>query len=215
MATVTAWKNVAVALQSAIAGAKTITAISSAAEGQISSTAHGYSGGDYILLSIQGMWQLDNKVVRVKSGPATDTWVMEGIDTTGFSTFTSGTAQKLTFGTTITTIANFSTGGGDFSFIDTSTIHGNVKTSIPGAANAITYTMEHLWDPTDAGQIALKAASDAQAQKAIRFTFGTGGKIVTFAGYVGFTGTPGGTGQDKVTTSGTFTQFGSTTYYAS
>ena len=34
--------------------------------------------------------------------------------------------------------------GGDFDFIDTTTIHNNVKTQVPGLANPITYTFDNL-----------------------------------------------------------------------
>jgi hypothetical protein len=45
--------------------------------------------------------------------------------------------------------------------------------------------------------------------------FGTGGPRVLFTGYVGFTGAPGGSAQDKVTTQAVITAFGSPTYYSS
>jgi len=214
MATVHKWAGVAVAMQSAAAATKTITAITKANPGVASCTANGYSNGDYLLLSVQGMYQVDSKVVRV-SAVATDAFTLEGVDTTTFDTFSSGTASKLTFGTSITTATSMSASGGDFDFIDTTTIHDNRKTQIPGLSNPQTYTFDNLWDIADAGQLAMKAASDAQAQKAFKFTFGTGGVIMTFTGYVGFTGAPGGNAQDKVTASASITQFGTATYYSS
>lgn len=219
MSTVTKWSNVAVAMQSALAAAKTITSISKAAPGVVGSTAHGYSNGDFLLLTINGMYQLNNRVFRVCS-VATDTFGLEdvstgvGIDTSAFDTFTSGTAQKITFGNSITTATSISSTGGGSNFIDTTTIHVNQKTQIPGLVDALSYTMDNLWDIADAGQIAMKAASDAQALRCFKFTFGTGGKIMVFAGYVGFTGSPGGNAQDKVTTQASITAFGSPTYYS-
>jgi hypothetical protein len=65
--------------------------------------------------------------------------------------------------------------------------------------------MEFIWDPADAGQVAMKAAADAQAKRAFRIQFGTGGALTAFAGYISFSGTPGGNAQDVVTTSGTIT----------
>jgi hypothetical protein len=146
---------------------------------------------------------------------AADTYVAEGIDSTLFDTFSTGTGQKLTFGNSITTAVTMTSGGGDFPFIDTTTIHTNIKTSVPGTPNAQTYTFDNLWDPADSGQIAMKVASDSQAQRAFKFTFGSGGPIMVFTGYVGFAGAPGGTAQDKVTTSAAITAFGTPTYYAS
>lgn len=214
MTSVTIWKNVAVAMESAKAGAKTITGITKASPGVVTSTAHGYSNGDILLLSIQGMYQLDNKVVRVAS-VATDTFQLEGIDTTNFDTFTSGSAYKITLGTSVTSATNITSGGGNFDMIDTTTIHVNAKTQSPGLPNPTTFSMDHLWDPTDAGQIALKAASDIQAMKCFKFTFGSGGKVMLFAGYVGFSGLPGGSAQDKITTPSVITMYGTPTYFAS
>jgi hypothetical protein len=214
MATVTKWSNVAIAMQSALAATKTITAITKANPGVVSSTAHGYANGNYVLLSVTGMWQVDGKVVRVANQSA-NAFDLEGVDTTLYDTFVTGTAALITFGTNITTATTMSGSGGTFGFIDTTTIHGNVKTQIPGTADPQTYTFDNLWDIADTGQIAMKSASDSQAQRAFRFTFGTGGKIMCFAGYVGYTGAPGGSAQDKVTASAVITAFGTPTYYAS
>lgn len=216
---VTKWSNVAIAMQSALAAAKTITAITKASPGVVSSTAHGYSNGDYVKLTVQGMWQLNARVFRVAS-VATDTFQLEdvsggtGISTASFDTFTSGTAEKITFGTSITTATSMNVSGGNFPMIDTTTIHGNQKSQVPGLPDALTATFDNLWDPTEAGQAAMKAASDAQAQRAFKFTFGTGGKIMVFDGYVGFAGAPAGQAQDKVTTQAVITCEGTPTYYS-
>lgn len=214
MATVTKWSNVAVAMQSALAAADTITAITKANPGVATSTAHGLSNGDYVYLSVLGMHQVNDRVVRV-ANVAANTFELEGVDTTSFDTFTSGTAEAITFGTSITTATTVNSGGGDFGFIDTTTIHVNARSQVPDLPNATSYSMDHIWDPADAGQIAMKSASDAQARRAFKFTFGTGGKIMVFAGYVGFNGAPGGSAQDKVVTPSVITSNGFPTYYAS
>ena len=214
MATATVWKNVAVAMQSALAAAKTITAITKANPGVVSSTAHGYSNGDYVFLSVSGMYQLNDKVVRVAS-VATDSFSLEGVDTTSFDTFASGTAEKITFGNSITTATNISSSGGNFEFINATTVHGNAKSQLPGLPEATTFTMDHIWDVSDAGLLALKSASDNQAKRAFKFTFGTGGKIMAFSGYVGASLLPGGSAQQLVTTPSVITMNGTPTYYAS
>ena len=122
MATVTKWSNVAVAMQSALAAADTITGITKASPGVATSTAHGLNNGDYVYLSINGMHQLNDRVVRV-ANVAANTFELEGIDTTSFDTFTSGTAEAVTFGTSITTATTVSSDGGGFDLIDTTTIH--------------------------------------------------------------------------------------------
>lgn len=214
MATVRKWSNVAIAMQSALAADKTLTAITIGATATVTSTAHGYVNGDLVLISAQGMRQVDGRIFRVASS-TTNNFVLEGEDTSGYDAFSSGTAQLITFGTSITTATTVNGSGGDFDFIDTTTIHGNAKTQIPGLANPATYSFENIWDVSDAGLKAMKTASDAQAQRCFKFTFGVGGQVMLFNGYVGASLLPGGSAQDKVTTQTTVTMFGSPTYYAS
>jgi len=214
MQTPTVWKNVAVAMQSALAAAKTISAITKASPGVATSAAHGYSNGDIVFLTISGMYQLNDKPVRVANVTA-NTFELEGIDTTLFDTFSSGTAEKVTLGTSITTATTVSSSGGNFDFIDSTTIHANSKSQLPGLPEATTFTMDHIWDVTDTGLLALKSASDNQAKRVFQFTFGTGGKKMLFAGYVGCSLLPGGAAQQLVTTPSVITMNGTPTYYAS
>jgi hypothetical protein len=207
------WKNVGVAVQSVIAATKTITAITKASPAVCSATSNGYSNGDYVLLTVQGMFQVNGRVFRVTSA-ATDTFALEGCDSTNYDTFSSGTAQKLTFGTTVTTALDWSSSGGGFDFIDTTTIHVGQKSQIPGLPAAMSFSFNSIWDPSDTALIALKTAADSQAQRAIKLTFGSGGAICVFNGYVGCSLSPGGSAQDKVTTPVTISSTGAapTTY---
>ena len=210
MATAKVWKNVDVKMQSALAAAKTITGISKAAEAVVSCTAHGYSNGDIVFLLVEGMFQVDARVFRV-SGVTTDSFKLEGEDSTQFDDFIAGTVAKSTLGTTITTATTISSSGGDFAMIDKTTIHQNTRSEMPGLPNAINYSMEHIWDPSDAGLKAMKVASDLQQRRVFKFTIGDA--IVLFAGYVGCTLLPGGQAQDLVKTTSVFTLDGTPTYY--
>lgn len=213
MATARKWSNVAVAMQSALGSAVTITGISKASEGVVTAT-NTFSNGDYVVLSVQGMRQVDDRVFRVKSVSGSS-FVLEGEDTTAFDTFSSGTCQKITFGTSITTATNISSSGGDFDFIDTTTIHQAARTQMPGLPSAASFNFDNIWDVSDAGLKAMKSASDAQAKRAFMFTFGSGGQIMVFNGYVGASLLPGGSAQQLVTTQTTITMNGTPTYYAS
>ena len=152
-------------------------------------------------------------VARVSSSAA-NTFNLEGVDTTNFDTFTSGNCYKITFGTTLSTAVGLSASGGDFDFIDVTTIHDNVKKQVPGAANPATFSFTSIWDVADAGLLALKSASDNQAQRAIRITFANGQKLV-FTGYIGCTLLPVGNAQDKVETNFVITMFGKPNVYSS
>jgi hypothetical protein len=99
--------------------------------------------------------------------------------------------------------------------VDKTTLHQNARSEMPGLPNAISYQMEHIWDPSDPGLSAMKSASDAQARRVFKFQFGTGGTVMLFSGHVGCTLAPGGQAQDLVTTQSVFTTNGTPTYYAS
>jgi len=211
---VTTWSNVAVAIQSAAAASVTINAISKASPGVVEYTGTDPSNGNYVRLTAQGMSQVDGRVFRVANvDGGDDDFELEGENTTGYGTFSSGGFEVITFGTTMSTARGLSASGGDFSFIDVTTIHDNVAKQVPGVASAATYTFESIWDASDAGLVALKAASDSQAQRAIRFTFANG-QIVVFNGYIGATLLPTGNAQDLVTTSVVVTMYGRPTLFS-
>ena len=214
MATARKWSQVAIAMQSALGASITATAISKAAEGIVTAT-NTLVNGDYVVaVNIQGMRQLDDRVFRVKSVSGT-AFTLEGEDTTLFDTFTSGTFHKITFGTSITTATSLSSSGGGFDFIDTTTIHASAKSQMPGLPDAATFEFDNIWDVSDAGLKAMKSASDAQAKRAFLFTFGSGGQIMAFNGYVGASMLPGGSAQQLVTTKTTITMNGTPSVWAS
>lgn len=202
------WSGVAVAVQSALATALTISGITKANPGVVSYSGTDPVNGDYVLLKIQGMSQLDYRVARCANVSGVgNTFELEGIDTTSYDTFSTGTAEVITFGTTISTAAGLNVSGGDFQMIDVTTVHDNVNKQIPGNANPINISMESLWDPADAGVAALKTASDAKAIRCFKFTFADGAKVV-FAGYVGATNFPTGSAQQRVSTPINVTMYG-------
>lgn len=215
MANVSLWSNVAIAVQSALATALPISAITKANPGVVTYTGTDPSNGDYLYLSdIQGMYQVDDRVIRAANvNTGSDTVELEGENTTSYDTFTSGDAQVITFGTTLAIVTDVQVSGGDFEQIDVTTIHDDVRKTIPGAASPIVLSGSALWDVADAGFVALKAASLLKAKRAIKVTF-SNGQIVVFTGYIGFTGLPTGTAQDKVVTPFQITMYGVPTTYS-
>lgn len=211
--TVNIWKGVEVSIQSALAAADTITGITKANPGVVTATAHGLNNGDYVKLTVLGMTQVNGRVFRV-ANKTTDTFELEGENTTNYTTFTSGTAEAITFGTTMSTAVGLQGSGGDSDFIDTTTIHDLQKTQIPGTPSAGVYNFDHIWDPADAALIALKAAADNQSQRCFKFKFLTGA-ILVFNGYIGMSFMPVGNAQDKVMTPMVATMFGRSTAYSS
>jgi len=206
------WTKVAIAVQSALATADTITAITKANPGVVTSAAHGLVNGDYVKHSIVGMFQLDGRVVRV-ANKTTDTYELEGVNTTAYDTFVSGTAELITFGTTLATVATVSASGGDFRFEDVTTVHDDRDMQIPGNSSPAVYNFDNIWDAADAGLVALQGISDNKTKVAFRITFSNGQKVLGL-GYVGCTLLPTGSAPGKVTTPTVLTMHGRPTVYA-
>ena len=204
-------------MESAIAAAKIITAITKAAPGVFSSTAHGFANGDLILLEIQGMVELHGSLVKVVS-VATDTFQVAGVngstglDTTLFSTFSSGTAKKLTLGTSITGVQDFSFSGGEIKTEDTTTVNDIIDTQIVVGATAQAAEMTMQWDPGSAAQKAMLDAFRTRANKGFRVVWPDGANVL-FYGTVGYTGAPGGGKQGVTTSPAKITMLGGLTIY--
>lgn len=210
--TVRLWSGVAVAMTSAKATAQTITGITKASPAVVTTSGTLPTNGTYVFLSVQGMSQVNERAFRVAAASGS-TFELEGLDSTTFDTFSTGSFSVHTLGTNLTTARNVSGQGGEANFVDVSTIHDTVQKQIPGAASAASFSFECFWDPGDAGLISMKAASDTRSQQTFLITFPDGAKVL-FAGYVSATLLPGGSGQDVVTTPVTVTMFGVPTIYS-
>lgn len=215
MADVTLWSNVTVEMQSALSNSQTVSGITKASPGVVTYVGTDPADGDYLLISALGMSQVNGRVFRAdNTNTGSNTTELEGEATTSYGTFSSGGLQVVTFGVTLATLTALSASGGDFGFVDTTTIHQEQRTQIPGASNPVTYSFTSYWDPADAGLAALRVASRTKTQRCMKFTF-SNGKIMVFNGYIGHSGAPTGNAQDKVETNVTVTMFGAPTFYAS
>ena len=205
-------------MESAIAAAKTISGITKAAPGVISSTAHGYANGDFVLLEIQGMVELHGYLCKVIN-VATDTFQVAGVDgvtginTTAFSDFASGTAKKVTLGTTITGVQEFSPSGGDIKTEPTTTVSDVQDTQIVTGATAMAYDLTMQWDPAAAAQQAMISAFRTRANKGFRVVWPDGAQALWY-GTVGYTGAPGGSNQGVTTSPAKITMLGGLTVLA-
>lgn len=208
----TFWSNVGVDVQTAVAAAKTITDITKANPAVATSVAHGYANGDYLVLSIQGMFQLDKIVARVAAVTA-DTYQLEGIDSTNFQTFVSGTSTKITFGASMTNVVDVNASGGEPEFADITTIHQNIRTRVPVVTSPLNFSFTGLFDPTDAAMQELGRATRSITQRAILFRFANGTKMV-FSAFVSASGVPTGSAQQAVQTPISLESQGLPTVYA-
>lgn len=166
-------------------GAKTITAIALGSPTILTATAHGLNNGDVVTLAgltganaalLNGL----NFTVKSKT---TNTFAVD-VDTTGQVVTASGTATPITF----TQVKNLKTIGGldgSAADIDVSNLDSVAKENRPGLPDSGQWTMQVDDDPTDAGQIAVRAAAQATPPtiKQWQVTY-PNGKVLTFTAWV-------------------------------
>lgn len=220
-ARITKWENVGVRAStvslSSVTGS-TATAITRAAEGVVSMSGHSFENGDYLWVTCdEGMWQLNDRIVRVADA-ATDTFTMENIKTLYFD---DAEENKTSFfkipwwNINLITAMSVSGGGTSHEMLDATTIHQSRKVEVPGMVDAGTYNLENIWDPTNAGLLHLKDASDAQRYTPFMFRFGQGEEVreMVFVGMVGCNLMPTGAAQQIAKTPVAITMQGSPSFY--
>jgi hypothetical protein len=170
------------AVASAFAAAKTVTAISNASEASVSCAAHGYSVGDIIQL-YSGWGRLNRRAVRVKSA-TTDAFVAEAIDTTNTTFFPSGsgggTCRKVSTFTQINKYMNPSQSGGDPRNVSVRFMDEDVDINVNDGFNAVTESFEIDADEFGSTSYnALRSLSEVQSDTVLKKTLKNGVTIFT------------------------------------
>lgn len=210
------WTNVGIDVQTALAVAVSITAVSKASPGVVTySGAVHPANGDYIAITANGMHQINDRILRIANVNTTaKTFELEGEDTTSYDTFINGSYQIVTFGASFNSVQTISPSGGDYEKADITTIHDSVRKNVPTIAAPLTLAMTNYFDLTDPGFVECNKAYKAKAKRAIRIRFGSGAKMV-LTGYVGAAGVPTGQAQGVVQTPVTIEAQNLPTVYAS
>lgn len=156
---------------STIASAKTVSSVTNATEAVATSTAHGYSNGDIVIM-FSGWGRVNKRAFRIKS-VTTDTFVLEGCDTSSTTFFPAGsgigTVQKISTWTQVTTVMNPKTNGGDPKKVTYKFIESDVEYSINDGFQATDYEIELDADSIgSAGYTALKSLTDLQTDTVLR-----------------------------------------------
>ena len=169
-------------LATVFAAAKTVSAISNAAEASVSCTAHGFDVGDVVQL-YSGWGRLNRRVGRIKSETA-DAFVLEGINTTNAEFFPAGsgggTVRKVTTFQQINKILNPSNSGGEAKNITVKFLESDVEENINDGFTAITETFDI--DADEFGQAsyaALVNLSEVQTDTVLKKTLKSGSTIYT------------------------------------
>tara|TARA_R110000772_G_scaffold23646_1_gene63137 strand:+ start:8939 stop:9580 length:642 start_codon:yes stop_codon:yes gene_type:complete len=202
-------------MQSVLDTAKTITAISQAAEAVVTGT-HDFIAGDLIVIdAVVGMTEINKRVVRVLSVNTTVDFTCEALDSTGFTAYASGgTAEKVTTFLAFDNATSFNYPEPTPNRIDVTTIHVNTKVEVFGLDDAPQITIPLIADPFAAHVVEMRAASIAKTNRVFRITMQNGNILImnaAVAGGRGFDGAVGavGTGQAALTLAATEQWFAS------
>jgi hypothetical protein len=209
------WVNTQIDVQTAAATPITITGITKANPAVVSySTGTDPVNGDDVSIDCSGMIELDGRDFRVANvNGAGNTFELEGVDSTAFGTFTSGTATVKTLGASMTTVQDVGSSGGDFEFADLTTIHDDKRKRAPTVSSPFSLTLGCLFKPEDAAHIELGKANDTKSLRSVRIRWPSGRKAL-FRAYVGASGLPTGSAQEVVKTNVSFEGQGKPTFYA-
>jgi hypothetical protein len=192
------------ALATSLAAAVSVSAITNANPGVATATAHGYSNGGILLLNMPS--KLDQRVVRV-SGQTTNTFNLEGIDTTSTTQYPSGfgvgTAQLATSFTSLSQVTDSQTSGGEQQFYQWTYLEDGRQRQRPTFKNARALTLTMDYDPTLAWHAALLAADLAGTVYVLRATLPSGA-VLYYSVYVGFDGEPSFVINENQKTTATF-----------
>jgi len=104
------------------------------------------------------MVELDGQVARVASSDA-NTFALEGIDTTNFSTWESGSAYEVTAWYTVSSATDIDLGNASPTEIDATTLLSKRSVTLYGLPGSISGTVSIHHEPANNGIAKLKAAS--------------------------------------------------------
>jgi len=209
------WSNAHIDIETARATALVLSSITKANPAVVAYTGTDPADGDFVALTeMVGMVELKDQVLRVANvNSSANTFELEGIDATGYTTFVSGNASVVTFGVSMTTVQDVDSGGGEFDFVSLRTIHTDTDTRIPVTSSPFTMKLGCLFNPADAAHIELQKANDTKSVRAVKARWATGHKISWLA-YVGASGIPTGQAQGVVKTNVNFEGVGKPRFYA-
>lgn len=170
-----------------------VTAITATAPPEITTTgAHGLANGDIVVLAVTaGMVELDGQAARV-ANTAANTFELEGVDASTYSAFIAASTtvtEVLTFHT-LSNAQSVSMPDPSPNKIDTTTLIDKSKQNLFGLPEAPDGTISGLYDPANAGVVAIKAATKTNSNLVFQVNW-AGGQSTLFNAQVS-----GGSGFD-------------------
>lgn len=169
-----------VAIASGYGSAKVLSALTNADPSVASSTAHGFTDGDYIDV-VSGWARLTDRILRVDDA-VTDSFELEGFDTTSTSLFPAaggaGTARKITGFTQLAQILDSTSSGGEQQYWTGQFLEADREIRIPTTKSAAGIDFQIADDPSQPGYQLAKEANDDREPRAVLITLSNGAKLL-------------------------------------
>ena len=168
-------RNIRVEIAATYSAAKTVTAVTQAATGVATSTAHAMANDTVgYFTGVGGMAQLESQACRVKN-QATNTFELQGLNTTNYSAFTSGSFIPVATWATLAEATSYDIGGGAADKLDVTTLLDIVKKEEQGLLPVGNVSMNVIaQDTPSAAMQLLEAAVQSQGAVVVRITLPNG-----------------------------------------
>lgn len=183
-------RNIKVEIAKTLGTEKTVTGVTLANPGVATSASHGLANDTVgYMYDVTGMAQLDGQAFRVKN-QATNTFELQGLNTTNYAAFTAGSAKAVTAWSTLSEATGYSIGGGAAEKLDVTTLLDITKKEEQGLLPAGTVSMNVIAQDTPSEAMGLLASAvQTGAQVVVRITLPNGAVRV-------FNGEPSLPGED-------------------
>lgn len=171
-------RNCRVEIAATYSAAKTVTAVTKASPPVVTSTSHGLAEGTIGYFdTAAGMDELLGQAVSVDA-TATNTFNAEGIDSTSFGTFTSGTVTPVATWLTLSNSTSYDIPNGSADELDATTLLDRTKQTQAGTLGAQNVQIGGLSDQQLPGVALLRAAALNDGYVVIRITLSNGERRV-------------------------------------
>ncbi|MDH0335198.1 phage tail protein [Metapseudomonas otitidis] len=194
-------------LASAYGSPITISGISNANPAVVTATGHGLANGDFIELKT-GWSKLNERVFRV-AGVTTNTFELEGVNSTSTSDYPAsggaGTCREITSWARLIDVLETASSGGEQQYYPYGTLESNEESQIPTTRSPFTLTITVSDDTTPAYVAVAEAADQDRQKRALRLNLPTG-SIILYNGFVSFSETPSLTRNQAMTRTMSFAQ---------
>lgn len=168
-------RGVRVEIAATYSAAKVVTAVTLANPGVATSAAHAMANDTVGYWSgVAGMAQLEGQATRVKN-QATNTFELQGLNTTNYSAFTAGNFTPVATWATLSEATSYSIGGGAAEKLDVTRLIDITKQEEQGLLPVSNVSMNVIaQDTPSAAMLLLESAVQTQGAVVVRITLPNG-----------------------------------------